>query len=107
MTRLAEQRQCQGKERKRRRQGESKSQRSSRPRRKLMAKCANERAPTRGGLSTGTLNGLHIYVSTRAEATPSNPRGIPKAPFVDNVEDYVSSRADVEATLQRFQEMIS
>ncbi|KLU84711.1 prefoldin subunit 3 [Magnaporthiopsis poae ATCC 64411] len=45
--------------------------------------------------------------TTGAEATPSNPRGIPKAPFVDNVEDYVSSRADVEATLQRFQEMIS
>ncbi|KAH8840447.1 peptide chain release factor 1 [Pyricularia oryzae] len=39
--------------------------------------------------------------------TPSNPRGIPKAPFVDNVEDYVTSRAEVESTLVRFQEMIS
>ncbi|KAL8375912.1 hypothetical protein RB595_007165 [Gaeumannomyces hyphopodioides] len=45
--------------------------------------------------------------TAEAEATASNPRGIPKAPFVDNVEDYVASRADVEATLQRFQEMIS
>ena len=38
---------------------------------------------------------------------PSNPRGIPFAPFVDKVEDYVSSRADVEGALKSFQEMIS
>ncbi|PKY05831.1 Prefoldin, subunit 3 [Aspergillus campestris IBT 28561] len=37
----------------------------------------------------------------------TNPRGIPAAPFVDNVSDYVSSRADVESTLRSFQEMIS
>ncbi|KAL4895559.1 Prefoldin subunit-domain-containing protein [Aspergillus ambiguus] len=37
----------------------------------------------------------------------TNPRGIPAAPFVDNVTDYVSSRADVEKTLRNFQEMIS
>jgi hypothetical protein len=29
------------------------------------------------------------------------------APFVDNVEDYVSTRDDVETTLRNFQEMIS
>ncbi|KAL1843566.1 hypothetical protein VTJ49DRAFT_849 [Mycothermus thermophilus] len=44
---------------------------------------------------------------TAKDATPSNPRGIPQAPFVDKVEDYVSSRADVEPTLRRFQEMIA
>ncbi|QKX56528.1 uncharacterized protein TRUGW13939_03633 [Talaromyces rugulosus] len=37
----------------------------------------------------------------------SNPRGIPLAPFVDNVGDYVSSRSEVEGTLKSFQEMIS
>ncbi|KAL1975516.1 hypothetical protein VTN31DRAFT_3915 [Thermomyces dupontii] len=37
----------------------------------------------------------------------TNPRGIPKAPFVENVTDYVSSRADVEPTLRSFQELIS
>ena len=41
------------------------------------------------------------------EVAPTNPRGIPYAPFVDKVEDYVTSRADVEATLKNFQEMIS
>ncbi|CAH0037377.1 unnamed protein product [Clonostachys solani] len=41
------------------------------------------------------------------DATPSNPRGIPYAPFVDKVEDYVASRDDVEPTLRSFQEMIS
>ena len=39
--------------------------------------------------------------------TATNPRGIPVAPFVDNVTDYVSSRAEVEPTLRSFQEMIS
>lgn len=39
--------------------------------------------------------------------TQTNARGIPVAPFVDNVADYVSSRDDVEPTLRRFQEMIS
>ncbi|ESA42017.1 prefoldin subunit 3, variant [Neurospora crassa OR74A] len=41
------------------------------------------------------------------DATPANPRGIPQAPFVDKVEDYVTSRADVEPTLRRFQELIA
>ncbi|RAL00676.1 tubulin-binding prefolding complex subunit PAC10 [Aspergillus ibericus CBS 121593] len=39
--------------------------------------------------------------------TQTNPRGIPAAPFVDNVADYVSSREEVEPTLRSFQEMIS
>ena len=37
----------------------------------------------------------------------TNPRGIPYAPFVDKVEDYVSSRAEVDQTMKNFQEMIS
>ncbi|KAK0673685.1 putative prefoldin subunit [Cercophora samala] len=37
----------------------------------------------------------------------TNPRGIPYAPFVDKVEDYVSSRADVEPTLRSFHEMVA
>lgn len=41
------------------------------------------------------------------EETLANPRGIPTAPFVDKVEDYVTSRGEVEGTLQRFQELIS
>ena len=43
----------------------------------------------------------------RKDVAPTNPRGIPYAPFVDKVEDYVSSRAEVETTLKSFQEMIS
>ncbi|CAI7617658.1 Prefoldin subunit 3 [Penicillium cosmopolitanum] len=39
--------------------------------------------------------------------TQTNPRGIPVAPFIDNVSDYVSSRDEVEPTLRSFQEMIS
>ncbi|KAH7029250.1 Prefoldin subunit-domain-containing protein [Microdochium trichocladiopsis] len=42
-----------------------------------------------------------------SDGTVTNPRGIPQAPFVDKVEDYVSSRQEVEATLRNFQEMIS
>jgi hypothetical protein len=44
---------------------------------------------------------------SRKDIAPTNPRGIPYAPFVDKVEDYVASRADVETTLKNFQEMIS
>jgi hypothetical protein len=46
-------------------------------------------------------------INSGKDATPSNPRGIPYAPFVDKVEDYVASRDDVEPTLRSFQEMIS
>ncbi|KAL1892925.1 peptide chain release factor 1 [Ceratocystis pirilliformis] len=40
-------------------------------------------------------------------AGETNPRGIPKAPFVDRVEDYVISHDEVEGTLRNFQEMIN
>lgn len=43
----------------------------------------------------------------RKDAAPTNPRGIPYAPFVDKVEEYITSREDVQATLRSFQEMIS
>jgi prefoldin subunit 5 len=38
---------------------------------------------------------------------PTNPRGIPYAPFVDKVEDYVADRSEVETTINSFKEMIS
>ncbi|CAO2656359.1 Nn.00g051620.m01.CDS01 [Neocucurbitaria sp. VM-36] len=38
---------------------------------------------------------------------PTNPRGIPQAPFVDRVEDYVTNRSEVESTINSFKEMIS
>ena len=44
---------------------------------------------------------------TIGKDAPTNPRGIPYAPFVDKVEDYVSSLAEVEGTMRSFQEMIS
>lgn len=37
----------------------------------------------------------------------TNPRGIPTFPFLPSVSDYVKSHSEVEATLARFQEMIS
>ncbi|QIX00660.1 hypothetical protein AMS68_006177 [Peltaster fructicola] len=46
-------------------------------------------------------------VTKASQDAGSNPRGIPYAPFIEKAEDYVSSRADVEKTLQSFQEMIS
>ncbi|MCJ1407191.1 peptide chain release factor 1 [Ptychographa xylographoides] len=44
---------------------------------------------------------------TQGKEAGTNPRGIPFAPFVDKVEDYVSSRAEVDGTMKSFQEMIS
>ncbi|KAK1783312.1 Prefoldin subunit-domain-containing protein [Copromyces sp. CBS 386.78] len=55
-----------------------------------------------------TTKGKEVETAGRNDAaTPANPRGIPQAPFVDKVEDYVTSRADVEPTLRRFQELIA
>jgi len=45
--------------------------------------------------------------ASKKTLAPTNPRGIPQAPFVDNVEDYVSNHEQVETTLRNFQEMIS
>lgn len=43
----------------------------------------------------------------RSVEAQSNPRGIPLAPFVDDVEKFVDSRADIEPNLKKFQEMIA
>lgn len=60
-------------------------------------------------MSTGSLD-VH-YALTEAflasKDAPTNPRGIPYAPFVDKVEDYVTTRAEVEPTMNKFQEMIA
>lgn len=48
-----------------------------------------------------------IKAPPASKDAPTNPRGIPYAPFVDKVEDYVTSRADVESTMNKFQEMIA
>ncbi|KAI8939486.1 peptide chain release factor 1 [Plenodomus lindquistii] len=43
----------------------------------------------------------------KPESAPTNARGIPYAPFVDRVEDYVSDRSQVDTTVNSFKEMIS
>lgn len=45
--------------------------------------------------------------SVKPSTTEANPRGIPAAPFVSSVTEFVSSRTDVESVLRNFQEMIS
>ncbi|KAG0225867.1 hypothetical protein BGW42_004061 [Actinomortierella wolfii] len=37
----------------------------------------------------------------------SNPRGIPKAPFVERVEDHVTPDEPVDVVLRKFQEMVA
>ncbi|KAJ1920703.1 hypothetical protein H4219_001102 [Mycoemilia scoparia] len=39
-----------------------------------------------------------------ADTADTNPRGIPKAPFVDDVEEYMKKSSGVEATLRKFAE---
>lgn len=51
--------------------------------------------------------GQQSQTENRPKEAATNVRGIPYAPFVDKVEDYVSSRADVDKTMKSFQEMIS
>jgi hypothetical protein len=42
-----------------------------------------------------------------AESRYTNPRGIPRAPFVDKVEEFVTSPEEINATLRKFDEMLS
>jgi len=37
----------------------------------------------------------------------TNPRGIPGAPFVEKVEDIVTSPEEIAATMRKFDEMLS
>ncbi|KZO97581.1 Prefoldin, subunit 3 [Calocera viscosa TUFC12733] len=50
-----------------------------------------------------------MSVSTSSTSqVETNPRGIPKAPFVSNVDDYLDGTdSSVESTLNKFQEMIA
>lgn len=52
-------------------------------------------------------NQITTPYSVKPSATETNPRGIPAAPFVSSVTEFVTSRAEVEPTLRNFQEMIS
>ena len=56
---------------------------------------------------TTHIRALTLSLTWRSKDAPTNPRGIPYAPFVDKVEDYVSSRTEVDGTMRSFQEMIS
>lgn len=47
------------------------------------------------------------FYCVHSKDAPTNPRGIPFAPFVDKVEDYVTSREEVEGIMNKFQEMIA
>lgn len=49
----------------------------------------------------------NVSLLPRSVEAQSNPRGIPLAPFVDDVEKFVDSRADIEPNLKKFQEMIA
>jgi hypothetical protein len=37
----------------------------------------------------------------------TNPRGIPKAPFVNKVETFLEKSGDVESTLKKFDETLA
>ncbi|KTW27267.1 hypothetical protein T552_02250 [Pneumocystis carinii B80] len=43
----------------------------------------------------------------KSKEAPLNQKGIPTAPFVDKIEDYVTSQEQVEPTLRQFQKLIA
>ncbi|KAF8250260.1 Prefoldin, subunit 3 [Wilcoxina mikolae CBS 423.85] len=45
--------------------------------------------------------------SSSSSTGETNPRGIPVAPFVEDVESFVASRSEIEPNLKKFQEMIA
>jgi hypothetical protein len=51
---------------------------------------------------------LTITTNSSSSSTgETNPRGIPVAPFVEDVESFVTSRSQIEPNLKKFQEMIA
>jgi len=50
---------------------------------------------------------LTITSSSSSSGGDTNPRGIPVAPFVEDVESFVTSRSEIEPNLKKFQEMIA
>ncbi|AMD19079.1 HBR178Cp [Eremothecium sinecaudum] len=46
-------------------------------------------------------------MDTLFNSSETNPRGIPKAPFVENVEDFVKEPSDFELCFNKFQERLS
>lgn len=58
-------------------------------------------------MKSAARNNKAEFLRSIGKDAPTNARGIPFAPFVDRVEDYVSTRADVEGCIKSFQEMIS
>ncbi|KAL9003770.1 MAG: hypothetical protein Q9188_003375 [Gyalolechia gomerana] len=71
----------------------------------------NVKAQQAGETVKDSIQGLPKHIPSASihhfKDAATNPRGIPYAPFVDKVEDYVSSRAEVDGTMKSFQEMIS
>jgi prefoldin subunit 5 len=61
--------------------------------------------PTTLTVNHSNTNIQPLQNSKKSDA-PTNPRGIPFAPFVDAVSDYCTTRAEVEPTLKSFSEMI-
>jgi hypothetical protein len=53
------------------------------------------------------LNGVSSAPAKDLTTGQTNARGIPVAPFIDRVEDYVTARNQAEGVLKNFQEMIS
>ncbi|KAI9029579.1 Prefoldin subunit-domain-containing protein [Phycomyces nitens] len=45
-------------------------------------------------------------MASSTEKMETNPRGIPRSPFVERVEDYVSEAEPVEVVLKKFQEAV-
>ncbi|KAL0081855.1 Prefoldin subunit-domain-containing protein [Phycomyces blakesleeanus] len=46
-------------------------------------------------------------MASSTDKMETNPRGIPRSPFVERVEDYVSEAEPVEVVLKKFQEAVS
>lgn len=57
--------------------------------------------------SNGRVDFRCLIMDTLFNSTPTNPRGIPGAPFVEKVEDYVQNPEDFDLCFGKFQERLS
>jgi hypothetical protein len=78
------------------------------------ANASNSNIKVHAGTEFGAISGhdgkhskSSQLISDYSEDAPTNPRGIPRAIFIDRVEDYITDRSEVESTINSFKEMIS
>ncbi|KAK6359625.1 hypothetical protein TWF696_000771 [Orbilia brochopaga] len=60
-----------------------------------------------GSVAAQSRDSKETSVAGNNQDSKTNQRGIPEAPFIENVEDFVTSKQEIEPAIRKFSEMIA